>query len=170
MQFGIFTVGDIAPDPTTGYTQSEAERISNMVRVAEKADEVGLDVFALGEHHNPPFVPSSPTTLLGHIAALTKQIMLSTSVTLMTTNDPVKIAEDYAMLQHVAKGRLDLMVGRGKHGAGLSVVRQGHPQGCSPCTGELQPAAPALAGGRRGLGRRVPHRAAGLHLYAAAAG
>ncbi|HWM15412.1 MAG TPA: CE1758 family FMN-dependent luciferase-like monooxygenase [Microbacterium sp.] len=113
MQFGIFTVGDIAPDPTTGYTQSEAERISNIVRVAQRADEVGLDVFALGEHHNPPFVPSSPTTLLGHIAALTHQIMLSTSVTLMTTNDPVKIAEDYAMLQHVAKGRLDLMVGRG---------------------------------------------------------
>ena len=65
MQFGIFTVGDIAPDPITGYTQSEAERISNMIRVAQRADEVGLDVFALGEHHNPPFVPSSPTTLLG---------------------------------------------------------------------------------------------------------
>ncbi|MBZ2199004.1 CE1758 family FMN-dependent luciferase-like monooxygenase [Occultella gossypii] len=113
MQFGIFTVGDIAPDPTTGYTQSEAERISNMVRIAQRADEVGLDVFAVGEHHNPPFVPSSPTTLLAHIAALTQRIMLSTSVTLMTTNDPVKIAEDYAMLQHVAKGRLDLMVGRG---------------------------------------------------------
>ncbi|WP_369374612.1 CE1758 family FMN-dependent luciferase-like monooxygenase [Promicromonospora sp. Populi] len=113
MQFGIFTVGDIAPDPVTGYTQSEAERISNLVRIAQRADEVGLDVFALGEHHNPPFIPSSPTTLLGHIAALTKNIVLSTSVTLMTTNDPVKIAEDYAMLQHVAKGRLDLMVGRG---------------------------------------------------------
>ncbi|WP_022885437.1 CE1758 family FMN-dependent luciferase-like monooxygenase [Glaciibacter superstes] len=113
MQFGIFTVGDIAPSPLTGYTQSEAERIANLVRVAQRADEVGLDVFALGEHHNPPFIPSSPTTLLAHIAALTKQIMLSTSVTLMTTNDPVKIAEDYAMLQHVANGRLDLMVGRG---------------------------------------------------------
>ncbi|HWM17484.1 MAG TPA: CE1758 family FMN-dependent luciferase-like monooxygenase [Microbacterium sp.] len=113
MQFGIFTVGDIAPDPVGGHTQSEAERISNMVGVATRADEVGLDVFAVGEHHNPPFVPSSPTTLLAHIAALTKNIMLSTSVTLMTTNDPVKIAEDYAMLQHVAKGRLDLMVGRG---------------------------------------------------------
>lgn len=113
MQFGIFTVGDIAPNPLTGYTQSEAERIANLVRVAQRADEVGLDVFALGEHHNPPFIPSSPTTLLAHIAALTKQIMLSTSVTLMTTNDPVKIAEDYAMLQHVANGRLDLMVGRG---------------------------------------------------------
>jgi putative FMN-dependent luciferase-like monooxygenase len=113
MQFGIFTVGDIAPDPITGQTQSEAERIANMIRVAQRADEVGLDVFALGEHHNPPFVPSSPTTLLGHIAALTKNIIVSTSVTLITTNDPVKIAEDYAMLQHVARGRLDVMVGRG---------------------------------------------------------
>lgn len=113
MQFGIFTVGDIAPDPTTGQTQSEAERISNLIRIAQRADDVGLDVFALGEHHNPPFIPSSPTTLLGHIAALTHRLILSTSVTLMTTNDPVKIAEDYAMLQHVARGRLDLMVGRG---------------------------------------------------------
>jgi len=113
MQFGIFTVGDIAPDPLTGYTYSEAERIDNIIRVAVRADEVGLDVFALGEHHNPPFIPSSPTTLLGHIAALTEQILLSTSVTLMTTNDPVRIAEEYAMLQHVAKGRVDLMVGRG---------------------------------------------------------
>ncbi len=79
----------------------------------ERADEVGLDVYALGEHHNPPFIPSSPTTLLAYIAALTNGIILSTSVTLMTTNDPVKVAEDYAMLQHVADGRLDLMVGRG---------------------------------------------------------
>ena len=70
MQFGIFGVGDIAPEPGTGYTQSEAERIRNIIRVAQRADEVGLDVFALGEHHNPPFVPSSPTTLLAYIAAL----------------------------------------------------------------------------------------------------
>ena len=113
MQFGIFGVGDIAPEPGTGYTQSEAERIRNIIRVAQRADEVGLDVFALGEHHNPPFVPSSPTTLLAYIAARTNDIVLSTAVTLITTNDPVKVAEDYAMLQHVANGRLDLMVGRG---------------------------------------------------------
>jgi putative FMN-dependent luciferase-like monooxygenase len=113
MQFGIFSVGDVTRDPTTGYTQSEAERIRNIVRIAQRADEVGLDVFAIGEHHNPPFIPSSPTTLLGHIAALTERIILSTSVTLMTTNDPVKVAEDYAMLQHVADGRLDVMLGRG---------------------------------------------------------
>ena len=76
MQFGVFTVGDIAPDPVTGYTYSEAERIDNIIRVARRADEVGLDVFALGEHHNPPFIPSSPTTLLGHISALTERIIL----------------------------------------------------------------------------------------------
>ena len=113
MQFGIFSVGDVSPDPVTGRVPSEAERISNIVRLAQKADELGLDVFAIGEHHNPPFVPSSPPALLAHIAALTKQIILSTSVTLITTNDPVKIAEDYATVQHLAKGRLDLMLGRG---------------------------------------------------------
>jgi putative FMN-dependent luciferase-like monooxygenase len=113
MQFGIFSVGDITPDPVTGYTQSEAERIKNLPVIARRAEEVGLDVFGIGEHHNPPFTVSSPPTLLGHIAALTDRIILSTSVTLITTNDPVKIAEDYAMLQHVADGRLDLMLGRG---------------------------------------------------------
>jgi putative FMN-dependent luciferase-like monooxygenase len=113
MQFGIFSVSDITRDPVTGYTPSEAERIDAVVRIAQRADEVGLDVFAIGEHHNPPFFSSSPTTLLAHIAALTRQITLSTAVTLMTTNDPVKIAEDYAMLQHLSRGRMDLMVGRG---------------------------------------------------------
>ena len=116
MQFGIFSVGDVSPDPTTGRTPSEAERIQSMVALALKAEEVGLDVFASGEHHNPPFVPSSPTTLLGFIAAKTERIILSTATTLITTNDPVKIAEDYAMLQHLAGGRVDLMMGRGNTG------------------------------------------------------
>ena len=113
MQFGIFTVGDVTTDPTTGRTPTEGERIKAMVTIAEKAEEVGLDVFATGEHHNPPFVPSSPTTMLGYVAARTNKLILSTSTTLITTNDPVKIAEDYAMLQHLANGRVDLMMGRG---------------------------------------------------------
>ncbi|MEU8222615.1 LLM class flavin-dependent oxidoreductase [Kribbella sp. NPDC048915] len=116
MQFGVFTVGDVTEDPTTGTTVSEHERIKNMVRIALKAEEVGLDVFAQGEHHNPPFVPSSPTTQLAYVAAQTSKIILSTSTTLITTNDPVKIAEDYAMLQHLADGRVDLMMGRGNTG------------------------------------------------------
>ncbi|TFB46280.1 LLM class flavin-dependent oxidoreductase [Cryobacterium tagatosivorans] len=116
MQFGIFTVGDITTDPTTGRTPTEHERITAMVTIARKVEEVGLDVFATGEHHNPPFVPSSPTTLLGYIAAQTERIVLSTATTLITTNDPVKIAEDYAMLQHLAEGRVDLTLGRGNTG------------------------------------------------------
>ena len=80
MQFGIFSVGDVTTDPTTGTTQSEHERIEGMVALALKAEEVGLDVFATGEHHNPPFVPSSPTTMLGFIAAQTERIILSTAV------------------------------------------------------------------------------------------
>ena len=113
MQFGIFSVGDVTPDPTTGRTPGEHERIKAMVAIALKAEEAGLDVFATGEHHNPPFVPSSPTTMLGYIAARTERLILSTATTLITTNDPVKIAEDYAMLQHLADGRVDLMLGRG---------------------------------------------------------
>ncbi|MEV7090911.1 LLM class flavin-dependent oxidoreductase [Streptomyces sp. NPDC093085] len=116
MQFGIFTVGDVTTDPTTGRAPTEHERIKAMVAIARKAEEVGLDVFATGEHHNPPFVPSSPTTLLGYIAATTERLILSTSTTLITTNDPVKIAEDFAMLQHLADGRVDLMMGRGNTG------------------------------------------------------
>ncbi|MBE1537173.1 LLM class flavin-dependent oxidoreductase [Actinomadura algeriensis] len=116
MQFGIFSVGDVTADPTTGRTPTEAERIKAMVAIALKAEEVGLDVFASGEHHNPPFVPSSPTTMLGYIAARTERLVLSTATTLITTNDPVKIAEDFAMLQHLADGRVDLMMGRGNTG------------------------------------------------------
>lgn len=113
MQFGIFGVGDIAPDPVTGIPRSEAQRIQDTIRVAKAADEAGLDVFAFGEHHNPPFVASAPPVLLAHLAAMTTNILLSTSITLITTNDPVKIAEDYAFLQHVSQGRMDLMLGRG---------------------------------------------------------
>ena len=116
MQFGIFTVSDITQDPTTGHTPSEAERIRATVEIAKHAEEVGLDVFAIGEHHNPPFWSSSPTTTLAYIAAQTERLVLSTATTLITTNDPVKLAEDYAMLQHLSGGRMDLMMGRGNTG------------------------------------------------------
>lgn len=116
MQFGIFSVSDITTDPTTGRTPSEHERIDAVVTIARHAEAAGLDVFALGEHHNPPFFSSSPTTTLAFIGAQTKDIILSTATTLVTTNDPVKVAEDYAMLQHLVDGRVDLMMGRGNTG------------------------------------------------------
>ncbi|HWU28132.1 MAG TPA: LLM class flavin-dependent oxidoreductase [Microbacterium sp.] len=116
MQFGIMSVSDITQDPTTGITPSERERIQAAVTIAMHAEEVGLDVFAIGEHHNPPFFSSSPTTLLAYIAAQTERLIVSTSTTLITTNDPVRIAEEYAMLQHLSGGRMDLMMGRGNTG------------------------------------------------------
>ena len=116
MQFGIMSVSDITRDPTTGITPTEAERISAVIEIAKKTEEVGLDVFAIGEHHNPPFFSSSPTTLLAAIAGQTSTLHLTTSTTLITTNDPVRIAEEYAMLQHVSGGRMDLMLGRGNTG------------------------------------------------------
>ncbi|WP_246957405.1 LLM class flavin-dependent oxidoreductase [Brachybacterium sp. Marseille-Q7125] len=116
MQFGIFSIADITPDVRTGRVPTEQERLRSIVEQAKLAEQVGLDVFALGEHHNPPFVTSSPTTTLAYIGAQTQRIILSTATTLITTNDPVKIAEDYAMLQHLTGGRVDLVMGRGNTG------------------------------------------------------
>ncbi len=116
MQFGIFTVGDVTTDPATGRAPSEHQRIKNTVEMAVTAEQLGLDFFATGEHHNPPFVPSSPVGLLANVAARTDRILLTTATTLITTNDPVRLAEEYAYLQHLADGRVDLMMGRGNTG------------------------------------------------------
>ncbi|MDF2443910.1 MAG: hypothetical protein JWR01_2113, partial [Subtercola sp.] len=71
MQFGIFSVSDVTTDPTNNNTPSEQTRIKDIVTIAQKVEEVGLDVFAIGEHHNPPFFSSSPTTTLAYVAAKT---------------------------------------------------------------------------------------------------
>ncbi|OXS79886.1 LLM class flavin-dependent oxidoreductase [Kocuria marina] len=117
MQLGIFTIGDVTQDPTTGETPSENERIKATVAIARKAEEVGMDVFAMGQHHNPPFVaPANPPILMAHLAAQTEKIQLGTATTLITTTDPVRIAEDYSYVQHLADGRVDLTLGRGNTG------------------------------------------------------
>jgi len=112
MQFGLFSVGDITVDPTTGRKPTENERLQAMMTIAEHADAAGLDVYAMGEHHNPPFT-ANPVPMLSYLAGRTKNITLSTSTTLITTNDAVLLAEDYATLQHLSGGRMDLMLGRG---------------------------------------------------------
>ncbi|WP_460682659.1 LLM class flavin-dependent oxidoreductase [Nesterenkonia populi] len=117
MQFGIFSIGDVTPDPTTGRVPSEHERIEATVAIAKKAEEVGLDVFAIGQHHNPPFVaPANPPIFMAHLAAQTERLLFSTATTLITTTDPVRLAEDYAYVQHLTGGRVDLTLGRGNTG------------------------------------------------------
>ncbi|MEV6239768.1 LLM class flavin-dependent oxidoreductase [Lentzea sp. NPDC051838] len=98
MQLGVFTAGDLAP--------------AEIVGLAVAAEEAGFDVFAVGEHHNPPYTSSSPTTLLAFIAARTT-LRLSTATTLITTNDPARLAAEYATLCLLAPDRVDLVLGRG---------------------------------------------------------
>ena len=88
IQFGLFTVSDVTQNPVTGETPSERQKIKDALTIAKHAEEVGLDVYAIGEHHNPPFWSSSPTTTLAAIAAQTERIILSTSTTLITTTTP----------------------------------------------------------------------------------
>lgn len=117
MEFGIFTIGDVTRDPVNGTIPTEHERIKNTIRIAQKAEEVGLDIFATGQHHNPPFIaPANPPILMAHLAAMTEKIRFSTATTLITTTDPVRLAEDYAYVQHLTDGRVDLMLGRGNTG------------------------------------------------------
>jgi len=117
MQFGVFTTGYLDQEPArTGPVVHPRETIEDTVVLAEHAEQVGLDVFAFGEHHNPPFWSSAPVATLSYIAARTSTLQLSTSSTIITTNDPVRLAEEYAVLQYLSGGRIDLMLGRGNTG------------------------------------------------------
>ena len=118
MQFGVFGVGQIdnAPGPGGRQAAGEAQRIRDHLVLARHAEQVGLDVFAVGEHHNPPYISSSPAVLLAGIAASTTTLQVTTSMALITTNDPVRLAEEYATLQHLSGGRMDVMLGRGNTG------------------------------------------------------
>src|SRR5882757_3219446 len=113
MEIGIFGVGQLHRDPVNDVMPTENDMFHELVRRAVHAEQAGLDVYAIGEHHNPPFISSADTTMLAYIAAKTNRLTLSTSTTLITTNDPVRIAEEFATLQHLANGRVDLMLGRG---------------------------------------------------------
>ncbi|MDY2941173.1 MAG: LLM class flavin-dependent oxidoreductase [Varibaculum sp.] len=117
MQFGIFTIGDMTTDPLTGHTPDEHEKIKNTIEIAKAAEQAGFDVFATGEHHNRPFAaPANPPILEAYLTAAAPNLIYSTATSQITTNDPVRMAEDYAYLQHLTNGRMDLTLGRGNTG------------------------------------------------------
>jgi putative FMN-dependent luciferase-like monooxygenase len=124
VQFGVFTVADQTPDVHTGHVPDDPERMRSLVTIAQHVEAAGLDVFAIGEHHETGFVTSSPTTVLGYIAGRTSRLRLSTSIAHITTNDPVKLAEDYATLQLLSDDRVDVMFGRGNSMAGYSAFNK----------------------------------------------
>lgn len=113
MEIGISTFVERTPDPSTGQIISEAQRMRDLLEEAELMDQVGLDVFAVGEHHRPDFVASSPAVILAAIAARTKKIKLSSAVTVLSSDDPVRVFQDFATLDLLSEGRAEIMAGRG---------------------------------------------------------
>jgi alkanesulfonate monooxygenase SsuD/methylene tetrahydromethanopterin reductase-like flavin-dependent oxidoreductase (luciferase family) len=117
MKFIAITLIVHAPDPVTGVQPSTQERFRQVIDSALVAEELGFDGFGVGERHERPFISSSPTVVLSHIAALTYRIRLFTAVTTLSLLDPVRAYEDYATLDHLSGGRLELIIGKGNGAA-----------------------------------------------------
>ena len=113
MEFGISTFGEIVPDKVAGAAVNASRRVEELLAEAKLADEIGLDVFALGEHHREDYVVSAPEIILAAAAAITKNIRLSSAVTVLSSADPVRVFQNFATLDLVSQGRAEIMAGRG---------------------------------------------------------
>jgi probable LLM family oxidoreductase len=113
MQIGIDSFVEVTPDPVTGAAVSPVDRVRDLLEEIELADQVGLDVFAIGEHHRKEFVASSPAVILAAAAARTKRIRLASAVTVLSSDDPVRVFQDFATLDLISGGRAEIIVGRG---------------------------------------------------------
>ena len=113
MELGIYTFGEVTHDPETGRQLNAADRLRDLVEEMELADQVGLDVFAVGEHHRPDYAVSSPAVVLAAGAARTKTIRLSSAVNVLSSDDPIRVFEQFATLDLLSGGRAEIMAGRG---------------------------------------------------------
>lgn len=113
MEIGISTFVENTPDPETGKLLSPHQRMKNLMEEIELADQVGLDVYAIGEHHRPDFVVSSPAVVLAAAAVKTKRIRLSSAVTVLSSDDPVRVFQQFAHVDLLSEGRAEIMAGRG---------------------------------------------------------
>lgn len=113
MEIGITTFVENTPDPESGKLLSPQERMKNLMEEIELADQTGLDVFAIGEHHRNDFIVSSPAVVLAAAAVKTKQIKLSSAVTVLSSDDPVRVYQDFAHVDLLSMGRAEIMAGRG---------------------------------------------------------
>lgn len=113
MQLGIYSFAELTADPSTGLRISPAQRMANLLEEITLAEEVGLDVYAIGEHHRPEYIASSPAVILAAAAARTKKIRLSSAVSVLSSDDPVRVFQQYATLDLISGGRAEIMAGRG---------------------------------------------------------
>lgn len=112
-EIGVYTLADIGPDPLTGKTIAAKERVKEIIQAAKLADEAGLDVFGIGEHHRLDYASSSPAVILAAIAQGTKQIRLTSTTSVLSTLDPVRLFEDFSTLDLLSDGRAEILAGRG---------------------------------------------------------
>ncbi|MDZ7657680.1 Atu2307/SP_0267 family LLM class monooxygenase [Fodinibius sp.] len=113
MEFGLYTFVENTTHPDLDRMLTPAKRFENLMEEIELADEAGLDLFGIGEHHREEYLSSSPTTILAAAAARTKQIRLSSAVTVLGSEDPVRAYQQFATIDQLSKGRAEIMVGRG---------------------------------------------------------
>jgi probable LLM family oxidoreductase len=113
MELGIYTFAELTPDPATGQTISARQRLRDLVEEIELADQVGLDVFGVGEHHRPDFAVSSPSVVLAAGAERTQDIRLTSAVSVLSSDDPVRVFQDFSTLDLLSGGRAEIMAGRG---------------------------------------------------------
>jgi probable LLM family oxidoreductase len=113
MEIGLFTFAELNADPRTGEKISPEQRLRNVLEEVELADQLGLDVFGLGEHHRPDFVVSAPAVVLAAVAERTERIRLTSAVSVISSDDPVRVFQDFATLDLLSGGRAEIMAGRG---------------------------------------------------------
>ncbi|MDX6511424.1 MAG: hypothetical protein QOE36_928 [Gaiellaceae bacterium] len=113
MELGLFTFAELSLDPGTGKTVDPAQRLRDLIEEIELADQVGLDVFGVGEHHRPDYAVSAPAVVLAAAAERTKAIRLTSAVTVLSSDDPVRVFQDFATLDLLSGGRAEIMAGRG---------------------------------------------------------
>jgi len=113
MELGLITFADMQPETLSGRGINAHQRIKNLMEEIQLADQLGLDVFGVGEHHRPDYAVSSPTTILAAAAALTKNIKLSSAVTVLSSDDPVRVFQQFSIIDHLSDGRAEIMAGRG---------------------------------------------------------
>mgnify|MGYP001545112129 CR=1 FL=1 len=113
MEIGIYTFAERTPDARTGHLVSAEQRLADLIEEMELADQIGLDVFGVGEHHRPDYVVSAPAVVLAAGAARTKRIRLTSAVSVLSSDDPVLVFQDFATLDLLSHGRAEIMAGRG---------------------------------------------------------
>src|SRR5580658_10099657 len=113
MEIGVDSFAAAISDPATGLTLTPVERMQHLLEEMELADEVGLDVFGIGEHHREEFLDSAPAVILAAAAARTKRIRLASAVTVLSAADPVRVFQEFATLDLISGGRAEIVAGRG---------------------------------------------------------